>query len=286
MTKKQWVEYYRKKYPSRSDKEITRLAEAAFADQQNKTGSQTGVISFDDSEISTKGSGVTIGFGLTDANGDSLTIAPARLPRYMQRLLLTDPKAFQKVQVAVYQASGRKYSDPEDLGLWLQGIAIGLKQNMNEDSTLKNVNVETVVNAAIANRASNPLFARAGQENLPTRQIYAKTKAEVDADINKIAEERLGRSITEEDMAKSWYKDLRKSVRGMYNEGILTTTERVKNPKTGKMEVVVKQVPSFSSEEITKQIGTGLETADPEAAERKKRIDNTKWLYAKGGLTG
>lgn len=287
-TLKQWKAYYKEKFPGQSDKRIAELAQAAFDKQQSQTpaGGQTG-ITFGDSEASSdKTSGVLIGFGLTDANGDSLIIPPARLPIYMQTLLLKDPKTYKQVQTAVYQASGRKYSTPDDLGKWLQTVAVNLQQAARQDTTLSNVNIEAVVNAGIVNRASNPIFAKAGAENLPTRQIYAKTKAEVESDINSQAEKVLGRSITAGDMEQQWYKDLRKGIRALYNQGILTTTEKVKNPKTGKMENVVKQVPQFSAEQVTEQITTTLEEADPMSLDRKRNLEFANWAFQKMGGRG
>lgn len=287
-TLKQWKAYYRDKYPDQSDKRITELAQAAFDKQQNQipAGGQTG-ITFGGTEASSdKARGVLIGFGLTDANGDALIIPPARLPSYMQSLLLKDPKTYRQVQTAVFQASGRKYSSADDLGKWLQTVAQNLQQAARQDTTLSNVNIEAVVNAGIVNRASNPIFAKAGAENLPTRQIYAKTKAEVETDINSQAEKVLGRSITPDDMQQQWYKDLRKGIRALYNEGILTTTERVRNPKTGKIENVVKQVPQFSAEQVTEQITTALEEADPMSLERKKNLEFANWAFQKMGGRG
>lgn len=287
-TLKQWKAYYREKYPDHSDKRIAELAQKAFDKQQSQApaGGQTG-ITFGGTEASSdKGRGVLIGFGLTDANGDALIIPPARLPSYMQSLLLKDPKTYRQVQTAVFQASGRKYSTADDLGKWLQTVAQNLQQAARQDTTLSNVNIEAVVNAGIVNRANNPIFAKAGAENLPTRQIYAKTKAEVETDINSQAEKVLGRSITPNDMEQQWYKDLRKGIRALYNEGILTTTEKVKNPKTGKMENVVKQVPQFSAEQVTEQITTALEEADPMSLERKKNLEFANWAFQKMGGRG
>ena len=87
-------------------------------------------------------------------------------------------------------------------------------------------------------------------------------------------------------MEQQWYKDLRKGIRDLYNEGIQTTTEKVKNPKTGKIENVVKQVPQFSAEQVTEQITTALEEADPMSLERKKNLEFANWAFQKMGGRG
>lgn len=289
MTEKQWIDYYRKKYPSRSEAEIKKLAKAQVEKQSQTAGSETGITFGGDNATSTTSSrGVRIGFGLTDANGDALIISPGKLPAYMQTLLLKNPKKYAKVQTLVYQASGRKYSDPDALGTWLETIASNLQVGSRQDPTLANTTVESIVNAAVVNRASNPLFAKttAGAENLPTRQIYAKTDAEIESDINAQAEKVLGRAITPEDMKQGWYKDLRKGISGLYGQGIVTKTEKVKNPVTGKMENVVTQVPQFSQEQITGKITSALEEADPVSVERKKNLEFANWAFQKMGGRG
>lgn len=288
MTKKEWVDYYRKKYPNRSDAEISRLADAQVQRQSQTAGSETGItFGGDNRQTSASTSrGVRMGFGLTDDNGDALIISPGKLPSYMQKLLLKNPKAYTKVQTLVYQASGRKYSDPDSLGTWLQTIAQNLLSSSREDPSLAKVNVESVVNAAVANRASNPLFQDKEKADVPTRQIYQKTVEQVESKINKDAQEILGRTITPADMETQWYKDLRKGIRGLYNQGVVTSEEIVTNPKTGKKERVVKQVPSYSEEKITEMTTEALKTADPESAARNERIGFTKFLYSMGGQQG
>lgn len=124
------------------------------------------------------------------------------------------------------------------------------------------------------------------EENLPTRQIYAATPDQIDADINKIALDRLGRTVTEADKQADWYKDLVTGINKLYQKGIVTETKQVKNPKTGKMENVVTQTPKFSTEKVTEKITGAVEAADPEALARKQRIDFTKFLFSQGGQQG
>lgn len=288
MTKQEWVDYYKKKYPNRSDSEINKLADEQVKLQANpvlETG--TGIVFGGGTGSSSNKNGIRIGFGLVDANGDALVIQPGRLPSYMQGLLLKDPTAYTKVQNLVYQASGKKYSDPDALGTWLQTVAMNLQSSIAQDPTLKNSNVESVVNAAIANRLNNPLFAKAeSAKNVPTRQIYKKTDAEIESDINDQAQKVLGRAITPADMEQKWYKDLRKGISGLYSQGIVTKTEKVKNPKTGKVENRVVQVPQYSQEQVTSKITSTLQEADPEAVARNERIGFTKFLFGMGGQQG
>ena len=118
---------------------------------------------------------------------------------------------------------------------------------------------------------------------LPTRQVYQVTEDEIDADIDEFLQKRAGRTLQDSDRDMGWYQDLVKSVSKLYSEGIVTTVKEVKNPKTGKMEKVVTQTPGFSKEQIAQEITSTIEAEDPASVERKKRIDNTRWLLSQGG---
>jgi hypothetical protein len=118
---------------------------------------------------------------------------------------------------------------------------------------------------------------------LPTRQVYQVTEDEIAADIDEIMLKKAGRTIQDSDKQMGWYQDLVKGISKLYSEGIVTTVKEVKNPKTGKMEKVVTQTPGFSKEQIAQEITSTIEAEDPASVERKKRIDNTKWLLSQGG---
>lgn len=119
--------------------------------------------------------------------------------------------------------------------------------------------------------------------SLPTRQVYAVTPDQIESDINEIMVNKAGRTVTESDKQMGWYQDLVKGINELYSQGVVTSTKEVRNPKTGKMERVVTQTPGFSKEQIQEKIGATIEVEDPASVERKKRIDNTKWLLSRGG---
>jgi hypothetical protein len=118
---------------------------------------------------------------------------------------------------------------------------------------------------------------------LPTRQVYQVAEEEIAADIDEYLQKKAGRTLQDADKGETWYKDLTKAINNLYSKGIVTTVKEIKNPQTGKMEKVVTQTPGFSKEEIGQKITAAVEAADPASVERKKRIDNTKWLLSQGG---
>lgn len=124
------------------------------------------------------------------------------------------------------------------------------------------------------------------EPSIPTRQIYATSPENIDADVNEIALKRLGRTITEADKQADWYKDLVTGINKLYQQGIVTESKEVKNPKTGKMERVVSQTPGFSAAQVTEKITKAVEGADPESLARNERINFTKFLFSQGGQQG
>lgn len=125
--------------------------------------------------------------------------------------------------------------------------------------------------------------AGATAANIPTRQIYDVPKIQIEDDVNTMAQNILGRTITDADKQQDWYNDLIKGINKMYQSGTLTTVKNVKNKKTGKMEKQVIQEPGFSKEKITERITTTLEQADPLAVERKKNLEFANWAIQKMG---
>lgn len=123
---------------------------------------------------------------------------------------------------------------------------------------------------------------KADKPDLPTRQVYQVAEAEIDADINEIAMKKLQREIVDADKNSEWYKSLAKGINEMYSKGIVTTTQEVRNPKTGKMEKLVTQAPKFSKEKIEEKIGTALTAADPESAARANRLDFARRYFGGG----
>lgn len=122
-----------------------------------------------------------------------------------------------------------------------------------------------------------------GAANIPTRQIYDVPKIQIEDDVNAMAQNILGRTITDADKQQDWYNDLIKGINKMYQSGTLTTVKNVRNKKTGKMEKQVIQEPGFSKEKITERITTTLEQADPMAVERKKNLEFANWAIQKMG---
>ena len=217
--------------------------------------------------------GISIGFGTNKK------LVPAKVGSYVTSLAASNPKAFRNIKLAIQKATGKTYNDPNQVGTWLQKTA----ENMfySNDSSVTSLSIEDFIRAATASKISGT----STQANIPTRQVYQSTPEQNAAKVDQAALNLLGRELTDVDKQAVWYKDLTKTIEDMISQGIVTTTSVVKNPKTGKMETLVKQTPGFSQEGIQQTITKALQTADPESLARKERVDFTKWLFSQKGGT-
>jgi hypothetical protein len=118
-----------------------------------------------------------------------------------------------------------------------------------------------------------------GGPSLPSRSIYQYTEADKVAMLNEVSQSLRGQDITEADKSAKWYKDLKKSVDNMISTGTLSTTKKVKNPKTGQLEVQTVQTPGFSKEQIATTAEKAIRKASPGEVARKERVDFTGWLF-------
>jgi hypothetical protein len=112
-----------------------------------------------------------------------------------------------------------------------------------------------------------PSGTGSGASNLPSRNVYKYTEADRVKIIDDVSQTLRGQGVTNEDKQAQWYKDLRKSIDNMINTGTLSTTQKVKNPKTGVLEVKT--------------------VATPEDVARQDRVGFTNWMFGQlGGANG
>lgn len=116
-----------------------------------------------------------------------------------------------------------------------------------------------------------------------SRSVYAYTPEQIGADVDKLAQQVLGRTINEADKAASWYTDLTSAISNMASKGTVTQVKDVRNPKTGKLERVTTQTPEFTKEQAASKIESTLKNVSPEDAERKQRTDFMSWMFGQIG---
>jgi hypothetical protein len=111
------------------------------------------------------------------------------------------------------------------------------------------------------------------EPNLPSRQIYQYRDEDIDAIVNDAYKAAVMREPTPAELEAQ-----RVSARKKLEMGTLSTTTKVKNKKTGKLENVTVQTPGASKTEVQTGIEKTLEEMNPDEADRKNRIDFSSWL--------
>lgn len=111
------------------------------------------------------------------------------------------------------------------------------------------------------------------EPTLPSRQIYKYRDEDIDAIVNDAYKAAVMREPTPAELEKQ-----RISARKKLEMGTLSTTTKVKNKKTGKLENVTVQTPGASKTEVQTGIEKTLEEMNPDEVDRKKRIDFSSWL--------
>jgi hypothetical protein len=214
--------------------------------------------------------------GTSSNTGNNVAVDP-----YIDDLLKMSPKqrlaAANLLKSAGYiRTATSKYN--KDLGdAYIrvnQEIAVERARSGRPELTLKQYLIEN---------AQAPTGTGAGP-NLPSRSIYKYTEADRVKMLDDVSQTLRGQGITEEDKAAKWYKDLKKSIDNMIATGTVSTSKKVKNPKTGQLEVQTVSTPGFSQEQVAATAEKAIRKATPEDVARKERVDFTSWMF--GALGG
>ena len=259
----------RRQHPGWSESKLNNEANAAFVKQQSTANKPT----LDwNTPGSQKENGILIGFGINER------VIPIKIESFITNLVNNDPKAYSRIRAAVRQVRGSDIKDPNLLGAYVARLATNMS---GDEEVAKNVTVESWLRAA----ASVAGGAGTAKPDL-SRSVYQYSPEQIDADINSIAQRKLGRIITEADKQTEWYQDLTAGLNKMISGGTVTTTKLVKNKKTGKLEQVTTQAPEFTKEKATGTIEAALAEADPISLERKQNLDFANWAFQKMGGRG
>ena len=121
----------------------------------------------------------------------------------------------------------------------------------------------------------NQVMASSGTANLPDRSI-----TKIDPEVTKAIANAAFQSAYMRDGSEEEIKDILKKagVDKMIAEGTVTTTKKVKNPTTGKLENVTTTTPGFNAQTAQLSIEDKLKELNPDEFDRTKRIDFGSWL--------
>jgi hypothetical protein len=112
------------------------------------------------------------------------------------------------------------------------------------------------------------------EPNLPTRTITEQDPKVLGDIVDKVYLAQGKRRATAEEKQKI-INDIQEDIR----QGTLTTTKKVKNPKTGKMENVTTVKSAFSQSKFEAGLEENFQKLNPKDFDLAKRIDFNKWLF-------
>lgn len=146
---------------------------------------------------------------------------------------------------------------------------------------------ELTLRQFLVENPKTPSGTGSGASNLPSRNVYKYTEADRMKMIDDVSQSLRGQGVTDEDKKAQWYKDLKKSIDNMINTGTLSTTQKVKNAKTGQLEVKTVATPGFSQEQASAVAEAAIRKATPEDVARQERVSFTDWMFKQlGGSNG
>jgi hypothetical protein len=121
----------------------------------------------------------------------------------------------------------------------------------------------------------NQVVGASGAPNLPDRSI-----TKIDPEITKAIANAAFQSAYMRDGTEEEITNILKAagVDKMIAQGTLTTTKKVKNPKTGQLENVTTTTPGFNAQTAQLSIEDKLKELNPDEFDRTKRIDFASWL--------
>jgi hypothetical protein len=105
------------------------------------------------------------------------------------------------------------------------------------------------------------------KEYLPTRSLTDITDEQIGKIIDNASLAAIGSILPKKQRNAEIAKN-----RKLVNQGTLTTTEKVKDPKTGKSMLVTKSKTPFTAEKVTTQLDESLKTSNPKQYQLNKSL--------------
>lgn len=106
-----------------------------------------------------------------------------------------------------------------------------------------------------------------GAANLPSRNINNLSDATINAIIDQVSQSELRKKINDPNERQKLIDKIKKQVK----EGVVTTTKKIRNPKTGKLEDVT-ETSGMSERDIQLQLAEDLKTSHAEDYQLNKTL--------------
>ena len=152
-----------------------------------------------------------------------------------------------------------------------------VRKLLTDDGTLINLASRSTDYNSFIKNLEKDLLPGVGEEdaakNIPTRSISEQRPEVLENLVDTWYKQVLSRPASKEEKAARLAE-----MQAEIAQGTVTTSQKVKNPKTGKMETVVKSTPGFSQASSEARITEQLKALNPDDFDRAKRVEFSSWI--------
>jgi hypothetical protein len=152
-----------------------------------------------------------------------------------------------------------------------------VRKLLTDDGTLINLASRSTDYNSFIKNLEKDLLPGVGEEgtaeNIPTRSISEQRPEVLENLVTSWYKKVLSRPPSAEEKAARLAE-----MQAEITQGTVTTSQKVRNPKTGKMETVVKSTPGFSQASSEARITEQLKALNPDDFDRAKRVEFSSWI--------
>jgi uncharacterized protein (UPF0297 family) len=150
-----------------------------------------------------------------------------------------------------------------------------VRELLNKDPAMLTLASRSTDYSTFVKNLERDLLPGVGEEqpNIPTRTISEQRPEVLENLVDTWYKRVLSRPASKEEKAARLAE-----MQAEIAQGTVTTSAKVKNPKTGKMETVVKSTPGFSQASSEARITEQLKTLNPDDFDRAKRVEFSSWI--------
>jgi hypothetical protein len=210
-----------------------------------------------------------LGGGVIDSINKKLdAIGITVIPKTIASVTLVDSFKPEELSVIYKLLKQRGYTPKKSIE--------DVRELLNKDSTmisLMNKSTDFSTFVKILEKDLLPGVGDGTAENIPTRTISEQRPEVLENLVTSWYKQVLSRPPSAEEKAARLAE-----MQAEIAQGTVTTSTKVKNPKTGKMETVVKSTPGFSQASSEARITEQLKTLNPDDFDRAKRVEFSSWI--------
>lgn len=188
-------------------------------------------------------------------------------PEVIKQVTLVDSFKPEELSVIYKLLKQRDYSPKKSVE--------DVRELLNKDPVMISLISKSTDFSTFVKNLEKDLLPGVGEEkqNIPTRTISEQRPEVLENLVDSWYKKVLSRPASAEEKAARLAE-----MQAEIAQGTVTTSAKVKNPKTGKMETVVKSTPGFSQASSEARITEQLKSLNPDDFDRTKRVEFSSWI--------